>query len=67
MSSAEHTRPMHDMTAHGVHGRHETQNAQAHARHDHGEMVEQFKRRFWTSLLLTLPVLMSDSQTPPDW
>jgi len=50
---------MHDMTAHGVHGRQETHNTQPHhAGHDHGHMVEEFKRRFWISLLLTLPVLI---------
>src|SRR5215472_11951648 len=28
-----------------------------HASHDHGHMVAEFKKRFWTSLFLTLPVL----------
>ncbi len=50
---------MHDMNAHGTHGRHEPQGARAgHAGHDHGLMVADFKKRFWTSLLLTLPVLI---------
>jgi len=29
----------------------------AHAAHDHGDMVGDFRRRFWISLALTLPVL----------
>jgi cation transport ATPase len=50
---------MHDMNAHGTHGRHEPQGAHVgHAGHDHGRMVADFKKRFWTSLLLTLPVLI---------
>ena len=44
------------MTAHGAHGPQETHGAQAH--HDHGHMAAEFGRRFWISLLLTLPVLI---------
>jgi len=73
MSSAEHTHghehaphsagvndhSMNDMNAHGAHGRNETHDAHAgHAGHDHGLMVEELKKRFWISLLLTLPVLI---------
>jgi Cu2+-exporting ATPase len=29
-----------------------------HASHDHSQMVADFKKRFWASLLLTLPVLL---------
>jgi Cu2+-exporting ATPase len=47
---------IHDMTAHGTHVRQETLGA--HAGHDHGHMVGEFKKRFWTSLVLTLPVLI---------
>ena len=59
---------IHDMNAPGApgapgaHGRHETQSAHAghagHAGDDHGHMVTEFKKRFWTSLVLTLPVLI---------
>ena len=28
-----------------------------HAGHDHGAMVSDFRRRFWVSLALTVPVL----------
>ena len=28
-----------------------------HAGHDHGQMVADFRKRFWISLLLTIPVL----------
>ncbi len=70
MSSAEHNHAhdhgphgagvhgpsVHDMT---IHGRHQTQGAHGgHAGHNHSLMVAEFKHRFWTSLLLTLPVLI---------
>ncbi len=51
-----HGHSMHDETAHG---HHQTEGAHgAHAGHDHGLMVAEFKHRFWTSLFLTLPVLI---------
>jgi Cu2+-exporting ATPase len=58
MSSAErHNHSLHDMNA--GQARRETQAAHAsHAGHDHGHMVAEFKKRFWTCLLLTLPVLI---------
>ena len=28
-----------------------------HAGHDHSQMVADFRKRFWVSLLLTIPVL----------
>ena len=31
--------------------------AHGHAGHDHSQMVADFKKRFWTSLVLTIPVL----------
>jgi Cu2+-exporting ATPase len=40
---------MDDHDAHGGHSH--------HAGHDHSHMVADFRRRFWISLLLTLPVL----------
>ena len=43
-----HSQAVHDMNTHGA----------AHAGHDHSLMVVDFKKRFWTSLLLTLPVLI---------
>ena len=39
----------HDMHAHGAHA--------GHAGHDHGQMVADFKKRFWICLVLTVPVL----------
>src|SRR5690242_19812369 len=46
---------MYDLNAQGAHDRHETQSP---AGHDHGLTVWKLKRRFWISLLLTLPILM---------
>ena len=46
----------HDMHHHGHHGA--TPVApRAHAGHDHGDMVSDFRRRFWIFLALTIPVL----------
>src|SRR5262252_723637 len=51
--------PMHDTTAQDAPGAERRPKPQGahHAGHDHARMVAEFKRRFWTSLLLTLPVL----------
>jgi Cu2+-exporting ATPase len=40
---------MHARHAHGEHG--------AHAGHDHAGMIADFRRRFWVSLALTVPIL----------
>ena len=41
---------------------HNHQDEQGHEHHDHTEhhqmMIEDFKRRFWISLIITLPVLL---------
>ena len=39
----------HHVHAHGGHG--------GHGHHDHGDMVEDFKRRFFISLIVTIPIL----------
>jgi Cu2+-exporting ATPase len=58
-SASVHGHSMHDSNAHGTHDRHEAQDSRAgHAGHDHGLMVAELKRRFWISLLLTLPILI---------
>lgn len=52
---AEHKHP----DAHGDHGshkEHEDHDGGHHAHHEH--MVKDFKRRFWVSLVLTLPMLV---------
>jgi Cu2+-exporting ATPase len=41
---------------HGKHRDHEDHND--HGGHDHGDMVKDFKRRFFISLVLTLPILV---------
>ncbi|MFL6292917.1 MAG: heavy metal translocating P-type ATPase [Thermoanaerobaculia bacterium] len=44
--------------SHGGHGNHGGQGKQAgHGGHDHGAMIADFRRRFWVSLALTVPVL----------
>jgi Cu2+-exporting ATPase len=44
---------MRDHNNHGSHAGHSS-----HAGHDHGQMVADFRKRFWISLLLTVPVLI---------
>jgi len=55
MPGAEHA--IHEekerLAAHGLHGPHEGGHAQGHA-----HMVEDFRRRFWVSLVLTIPVVI---------
>src|SRR6266478_4186039 len=46
----------HDMHHHGNHGG-AAMPASARSGHDHGDMVADFRRRFWISLALTIPVL----------
>ena len=43
---------MQDHAGHDAHGDHGD-----HAGHDHNQMVADFRKRLWTSLLLTVPVL----------
>ncbi|HEX9346488.1 MAG TPA: copper-translocating P-type ATPase [Gemmatimonadales bacterium] len=49
------------MTSHDIHNHmHHAATpapAPAHGGHDHGDMVADFRRRFWISLALTIPVL----------
>ncbi|MCR3955501.1 MAG: copper-translocating P-type ATPase [Gudongella sp.] len=50
-----------DQEQHGDYGGHNKQEDhdkhENHGEHDHGDMVEDFKRRFFISLVLTLPIL----------
>ncbi|MFD2132199.1 heavy metal translocating P-type ATPase [Pseudogracilibacillus auburnensis] len=45
-SHVDHGSHGHD---HGIHG--------GHGHHDHGDMVEDFKKRFFISLIVTIPIL----------
>src|SRR5690625_7455948 len=42
----DHENQGHDHSSHGHHGH-----------HDHGDMVEDFKKRFFISLIFTIPIL----------
>ena len=44
-----HIHDEHDHGSHGGHGH--------HGHHDHGDMVEDFKKRFFISLIVTIPIL----------
>lgn len=49
----------HDMHAHGSHAAHEMGKESEHAGHvDHTGHEDMFRRRFWVSLLLSIPVLL---------
>src|SRR6266478_460165 len=55
--------PIMSMTSHDIHNHmHHAATpapAPAHGGHDHGDMVADFRRRFWISLALTIPVLVT--------
>jgi Cu2+-exporting ATPase len=42
---------------HHDHGSHDDHQGHGHEGHDHAAMVEDYKRRFWVSLVLTIPIL----------
>jgi len=41
-----------------VHKNHDHQHKSGHEHHDHSHMIEDYKRRFWISLILTIPILL---------
>lgn len=49
MHHEHHTHLDHNHDDHGSHG--------DHGHHDHGDMVEDFKKRFFISLIVTIPIL----------
>ncbi|KYG85587.1 ATPase [Roseivirga seohaensis] len=48
----------HDHSAHKNHQDHHSQAGHGHGGHDHGSMIEDFKRRFYICLLISIPVLV---------
>src|SRR5690625_7005033 len=46
----------HDHHKHEGHG-HTHEEHGHHGHHDHGDMVEDFKKRFFISLIITIPIL----------
>ncbi|RWZ54638.1 copper-translocating P-type ATPase [Halobacillus fulvus] len=58
---SEHEGHEHEKHEHDGHDHHEHSNDghhDHHSHHDHGDMVEDFKRRFYISLILTVPILI---------
>ncbi len=50
----DHGKTMHSHEDHGDHGGHE-----GHDHHDHhAHMIEDFKKRFWISMILTIPIMV---------
>src|SRR5699024_8403964 len=55
--SDEHSH--HGHAHHGSHGDHGHGGGHGgHDHHDHGDMVEDFKKRFYISLIVTIPILV---------
>jgi Cu2+-exporting ATPase len=53
-----HTSQPHGQHPHGEDHHHDmAQGGHDHGGHDHGAMIADYRRRFWVSLVLTLPVL----------
>ncbi len=55
-SSGEHKH--HDHNYGGHHHDHGGHNHHSHVHHDHGDMVSDFKKRFYISLIFTVPILI---------
>jgi len=53
----QHQAHTHAHGQHAEHGHETVHSHGGHAGHDHGAMVADFRRRFWISLVLTVPVL----------
>src|SRR5690625_3430344 len=53
----DHEAHQHEEEHDANHDNHHGHGGHHHAGHDHGEMVEDFKRRFFTSLIVTIPIL----------
>jgi len=60
----------HDHDSHGNNGHHHSSHG-GHGHHDHGGMVDDFKKRFFISLIFTIPILalspMIQDFTGVDW
>src|SRR5699024_9586775 len=60
------THQEHEDHEHHDHGGHEHHNHETHGshdhgghgHHDHGDMVKDFKKRFYISLIVTIPILV---------
>ncbi|MCA1023677.1 heavy metal translocating P-type ATPase [Halobacillus litoralis] len=48
----------HDHDDKDEHQGHDSHGHNGHEGHDHGDMVEEFKRRFYISLIVTIPILL---------
>src|SRR5699024_10181135 len=55
----EHSHDSHQSHAHdhGSHGGHDHGGHGGHGHHDHGDMIGDFKKRFFISLIITIPIL----------
>src|SRR5690625_4126593 len=54
-----HEHSQHDHADHGSHGGHGHGGGHGgHDHHNHGDMVEDFKKRFYISLIVTVPILI---------
>ncbi|GAA0594444.1 hypothetical protein GCM10009001_08190 [Virgibacillus siamensis] len=48
----------HDPQNHQEHSNHEGHDHGDHDHHDHGDMVNEFKKRFYISVVVTIPILI---------
>ncbi|WP_117156979.1 heavy metal translocating P-type ATPase [Paraliobacillus quinghaiensis] len=51
-ANGHHNHDNHQAHGHGEHSHH------GHQGHDHGDMINDFKRRFYISLIVTIPILL---------
>lgn len=53
----EQDHSVHDEHNHHDHHNHHEEHG-SHGHHDHGDMVKDFRKRFYLSLLVTIPILI---------
>lgn len=56
----EHDHKQHEHQNHNQHDEHnhDDHDHSSHGHHDHGDMVNDFKKRFYISLIVTIPILI---------
>lgn len=53
----KHLHNKHQHHEHEENNSHHSHDGHSHGNHDHGDMVEDFKKRFFISLIITIPIL----------
>ncbi|WP_042631291.1 copper-translocating P-type ATPase [Bacillus cereus] len=57
-SNSQNTEHHHKDKTHAHHHQNKENHHETHTHHDHSHMIDDFKKRFYISLILTLPILL---------